>query len=236
MPFEKIKDPKLGEYHWLGPIGNETVIAVRPSRESGQLIMGSIGRQGSAAKAIRFQEATGANGIMQLGMAFGVNPSEQQLGDVLVSTALIPYDNREIVHGSASVDDCIVDYSQALPQRARQVLVDLLVREKQSQVHPYGVHVGVILSGSARFRCARFRDELVASVPAGKDPVIGGEMEVVGLLAASATSSAPIWCVVKGISDFGDKERDHMIAEGRAIACRNAADFVLSALANDAPT
>ena len=235
LPFEKIRDPKLGEYHWLGPIGNELVIAVRPSREGGQLVMGSIGRLGSAARAIRFQEATGAQGIVQLGMAFGVNPTEQQLGDVLVSTALIPYDNREIVPRTEDDEECIVDYSQARPQRARQPLVDLFVREKHTLSHPYRVHVGLILSGSARFRCAGFRDELVAAVPAGNDPIIGGEMEAIGLLAASTAARAPIWCVVKGISDFGDKDRDRIINEGRRLACRNAADFVLSALANDAP-
>ena len=36
LPFEKIQDPRLGEYHWLGAVGNETVIAVRPSRERGR--------------------------------------------------------------------------------------------------------------------------------------------------------------------------------------------------------
>src|SRR5438128_2536326 len=47
LPFEKIKDAKLGEYHWLGIVGNETVIAVRPSREGGRLVMGALGRLGS---------------------------------------------------------------------------------------------------------------------------------------------------------------------------------------------
>lgn len=119
LPFEKIKDSILGDYHWLGPVGNETVIAVRPSREGGQLIMGSIGRLGSAAKAIRFQEATGAKSIIQLGMAFGINPTEQQLGDVLVSTGIVPYDNRDVIPDAAG-SDCIVDYSRAFRSRRGQ--------------------------------------------------------------------------------------------------------------------
>ena len=53
FPFEKIKDAKLGEYHWMGAVGNETVLAVRPSRERGRVVMGAIGRLGSAARAIR---------------------------------------------------------------------------------------------------------------------------------------------------------------------------------------
>jgi len=58
-------------------------------------------------------------------------------------------------------------------------------------------------------------------------------MEGVGLLAASVSRREPIWCVVKGISDFADEDRDAVINESRGPACRNAAAFVLSALVND---
>ena len=71
-------------------------------------------------------------------------------------------------------------------------------------------------------------------MPAGDDPIVGGEMEGVGLLAASLKADDPIWCVVKGISDFADENRDAEIVIGRPRACRNAATFVLSALVNDA--
>jgi adenosylhomocysteine nucleosidase len=54
------------------------------------------------------------------------------------------------------------------------------------------------------------------------------------LLAASVASDDPIWCVVKGISDFADEDRDAVIEEGRLLACRNSAELVLSALENDA--
>lgn len=94
------------------------------------------------------------------------------------------------------------------------------------------IHVGAILSGAARIHSSAFRNELVAGVPGGDDLIVGGEMEGVGLLAASASRDDPIWCVVKGISDFADENRDSVIATGREVACRNAAEFVLSALVN----
>jgi len=59
-------------------------------------------------------------------------------------------------------------------------------------------------------------------------------MEGVGLLAASLKRNDPAWCVVKGISDFADEFRDNDIQEGRQIAARNAASFVLSSLIHDA--
>src|ERR1700680_1162850 len=72
LPFERIgkRESPLGEeYHWLGLVGNQTLIAVRPARDDARrLVMGSIGLLGTAARAIRFKVVTGAQGIVQLGM------------------------------------------------------------------------------------------------------------------------------------------------------------------------
>jgi len=68
----------------------------------------------------------------------------------------------------------------------------------------------------------------------GSDPIVGGEMEGVGLLAASVRAGDPAWCVVKGIGDFADERRDEDIREGIKVAPQNAAYFVLSGLKNDA--
>ncbi|MGH7171321.1 MAG: hypothetical protein ACRELG_13665 [Gemmataceae bacterium] len=72
------------------------------------------------------------------------------------------------------------------------------------------------------------------TVPHGNEPIVGGEMEGVGLLAAAVKADDPVWCVVKGISDFADEKRDEDIKTGMSVAPRNAAYFVLSSLVNDA--
>jgi adenosylhomocysteine nucleosidase len=126
-----------------------------------------------------------------------------------------------------------VDYSQATQQPARAELVDLFLREQRRGGHQYRIHVGAILSGAARIRSGRFRGELVSGVPGGEHPIVGGEMEGVGLLAASTASDDPVWCVVKGICDFADKNQQESMERYRTIACRNAAEFVLAALVND---
>src|SRR5262245_25201601 len=213
LTFERIKDDRLGEYHWLGDIGNETVIAVRPSRERGRVVMGALGRLGSAARGIRFQEATGAKGIVQLGMAFGIDPSRQRLGDVLVSTSLIPYDSRDVKPNPDGSGGYIFEYPEDPRQPARPALINLFHRELGRGGHAFGIHFGALLSGAARIHCGRFRDEVVRSMPPGPDLIVGGEMEGVGLLAASTSPDDPIWCVVKGISDFADEKREEMIQE-----------------------
>jgi adenosylhomocysteine nucleosidase len=190
---------------------------------------------------MRLKRASGAQGIVQIGMAFGVDRRKQEPGDVLVSTSIIPYDNRDIkparrsfLHRLLYGDGYVTEYSQANRERARPALVELFRREQRRGGHDFGVFLRAMLSGAARIHSGVFRDELVRSVPAGEDPIIGGEMEGVGLLAASTTADDPTWCVVKGISDFADENRDAVIAANRPIACRNAAEFVLSALANGA--
>lgn len=232
LPFEKLKDATAGEYHWMGLVGGETVIAIRPTREAGRVTMGPHARLGSAAKGIRFQSKTGAQGIVQLGMAFGADPQTQQLGDVIVSTAVVPYDNRD-VRPATGPPGYTADYSQAAHEPAQDALVQLFRREA-ARGQPFGVHFGPVLSGAARIHCAAFRDELISRVPEGDFPIAGGEMEGIGLLAASQRPDAPIWCIVKGISDFADEARDKVIAGARPVACLNSARFVVSALVNAA--
>ena len=121
--------------------------------------MGALGRLGSAAKGIRFQEATGAQDIVQLGMAFGIDPRNQRPGDVLVSSSLIPYDNRTIMSAPRSwlqrflriEPRYIVEYSHADRQPARPFLVELFFREQERGGHPFDIHVGAILSGARGF-------------------------------------------------------------------------------------
>lgn len=217
----------------LGTIGGETVVAIGCSRIKGNPVMGPYGRLGSAAKGMRYLAATGAQGIIQLGMAFGMIRERQSLGDVLVSTSLIPYDKRDIKPLDKE-PGYYSDYSLLEIEPARQALVERCLRERKRTKFNFAVHVGAMLSGAARIHCATFRDELYRTVPHGNEPIVGGEMEGVGLLAAAVKADDPAWCVVKGICDFADERRGEEIETGLTVAPQNAAHFVLSSLLNDA--
>jgi len=218
-------DAILGTYYWLGRVGNERVIAARSS------VMGALGYGGSAELAARFRQATGATSIVQLGMAFGIDPILQKPGDVLVSTHVIPYDHRnyeELEQGSGYA----VNYERASWISAAEKTVESLKRElsRASLNRNYSVHFGGILSGAAIIRSESFRNELIAKVPCGNERIIGGEMEGIGLLGLA---EYPVWCIVKGISDFADSRRDDTIKRDRPIACTNAARFFLESLLHD---
>jgi adenosylhomocysteine nucleosidase len=218
-------------------------MALPPAKDADDnLVMGSIGFFGTAARAMRLRAMTGASGIVQVGMAFGIDPRRQKAGDVLVSTSIIPYDNRDIKPATRECSRCgdrtagfVTEYQETRREPARPALVELFRREQERRKHDFQVYLGALLSGSARIHSGFYRDELVRSVPGnGEDQIVGGEMEGVGLLGASVSPDDPIWCVVKGISDFADENRDAVIRANRPVACLNAATFLLSALVNDA--
>ena len=93
---------RFARYHDLGVVGESRVFAVRTE-------MGPLSYGGSASKSIQCMAETGATGMISVGMAFGVDNETQRLGDVIVSTALLPYDNRDVRSNAGIVK---VDYSR----------------------------------------------------------------------------------------------------------------------------
>jgi nucleoside phosphorylase len=225
--FAKRVHSKLGEYFEMGQVGDHDIIAIRTT-------MGPFSFQGSAAKGIFATIVTGATSIIQVGMAFGAKPETQNLGDVLISSSIIPYDRRSI-----RADDAlgyVIDYSEAEPHVASESLLERFISEIENPIRrDFNIHVGAMLSGGARISSSKFRDDLIKQVPTGpegavgSDPesIIGGDMEGVGLLSISQN---PAWIVVKGICDFAEDHREEAVKSSRTAACDNAVSFVLSTL------
>lgn len=212
-------------------------------------------------------------------MAFGIDSSNQAIGDVLISTSLIPYDLRKVgppetkssgplpkrsevpVVGdsvappsveTSGAEPCIdpvetasaaavntpfgrspyfVDYTDAERHPANKGLIELFRQHQTRTVRHHDIAFGSLLSGGARISSRAFIRELIDGIPRTEEPIIGGEMEGVGLLSASPRED-PLWIVVKGISDFADEGRQAILRSSRPIACGNAARYVLSALAD----
>lgn len=155
-------------------------------------------------------------------------PGPQKPGDILVATALLPYDYK-IVKCCPSGSP-IVDYSEVPTFPAQPVLVELFERAGREWSIP--VHLGAFLSGAARIHCSTYRDELWRAFSDRGMRVVGGEMEGIGL-SASSNQTESRWILVKGISDFADENRDAIIKSTRPEACYNAVKFVLSALKDE---
>jgi len=224
LPFEERHDENVGDFYSLGVLGFNRVIAARTRT-------GSHDYGGSCSQALLFQTHSTARAFVQLGMAFGVNSQLQKVGQVLVATSLFPYDRRDV---SVQDGQFVYGYQYTKRRLCKESLRRMFQRAAEQLNIPYKVHFGMMLSGGARIYSVEFRNRLLQWVPqkAGHH-IVGGEMEGVGLLAASNPDD-PSWIVVKGISDFAE----HYLPEhpARPVACRRAALFVLRALlANPVP-
>jgi nucleoside phosphorylase len=196
--------------------------------------MGPFFHQGSASQAIVLLAASSATSIIQVGMAFGIDRNAQKHGDVLVSRWVFPYDYRIIDHVAGQGDHpdrYVIDYRETKRFLPKQSLLNLFERERSEGTHEFTTHLGGILSGGSRIFSQLYLRELLAAVTGGQGlgGYVGGEMEGVGLLAASKKSE-PVWAIVKGISDFADDRRHDEIEAKRPEACLNAVRFVLAAL------
>lgn len=221
LPFKEIEG-KFGTYFDLGQLGLNRVFAVRTS-------VGPFSYAGSASRAIYAKSETAATGVISLGMAFGVDPKTQDLGDVLVSTSILPYENRN-VHSDNGLPK--YRYNRVVAHPAKGSLRTLLERGRDAKERQFQVHFGAMLSGGTHIACRAYRDHLVLACSSKAEQIIGGEMEGTGFLSLSDGNS-PIWIIVKGIADFADEERAKVIKSNRSTACLNAARFVLDVLQNE---
>lgn len=206
---------RFGTYYAMGP----RAIAVKTE-------MGPLSYGGSASRALHYQAETQATALISVGMAFGIDSTRQRIGDVLISTMVLPYDNKDV---RAAQGGHKYDYSRVKAFPAKQSLLTLLRRAADTDTWRTKVHFGALLSGASRIFEASYRDTLAKGCKRKGEPVIGGEMEGVGLLSVSPRE-APTWIIAKGICDFADEHRDCTISTSRPLACTNAAVLVLDAI------
>jgi adenosylhomocysteine nucleosidase len=216
LPVE-LKNGPLGEYHDLGDVGSSRLYVVKIDE-------GPFRHRGSGAQAIRWMDWSGARGVIAVGMAFGIDRERQRHRDVLVSTHLLPYDQRTV----KSRDEIpLTEYPKVHALPASRGLLAILDQEiERPAERAFQVHRGALLSGAAKIHSRTFRAHLLTALASRGQPIVGGEMEGAGLLGAAEQAA---WLVVKGIIDFADDARDEEFKKYRDEACANAAGLVLDA-------
>lgn len=147
---------------------------------------------------------------LAVGIAFGKDPSKQSIGDVLVSTQVIPYEHERLQPTG--------DLHRAPRPEAGMVLLDRLRMLESEDSLAVKMHFGPLLSGEKLVDDAERKAGLFAKHPTA----IGGEMEAAGIYAAAERNRLE-WAVVKAICDWGDgkKNDDH-----QELAARNASHVV----------
>ncbi len=198
-------------YYDLGAIGGARTYMVQSE-------MGGGGLSGSLLTVTRGIDALSPFSVVMLGIAFGINPEKQQIGQILVSKQIVTYELQRVGSDTDGRANVIIrgDRPQASPK--------LLDRFRSGVIDWRGAKVdfGLILSGDKLIDNKGFRDELHAKEP----EAIGGEMEGGGLYAA-AQSRGVNWILVKAICDWADGEKHISKQRNQQRAALNAARFTL---------
>ncbi|RYU92595.1 5'-methylthioadenosine/S-adenosylhomocysteine nucleosidase family protein [Emticicia agri] len=188
-----IETRKDNSTYYLGKFGKYNVAHVKCGD------MGAVASKGSIITVINAINNIKPKFIIMIGIAFGINPKEQSVGDILVSKKIILYDSqkisKKIIHRGSIPEadnnlincfDNIRDWKFLLPDGKNA-----------------NIEICDILSGEKLINSIGFRKELQLQFPTAK----GGEMEGAGLYAACHDKRIP-WVLVKGICDFADGNKD----------------------------
>ena len=201
-------------YFDLGVIGNARVFLVQSE-------MGAGGPGGATLVAFEGIKALSPRAIIMVGIAFGLRPGEQQLGDILVARQLLGYQAQKIDTGGEGREHIKArgDRPHASPH--------LLSRFQAGVLDWPGPEVffGLVLSGDLLVNHRDFRDKLLRLEP----EAIGGEMEGTGVYAAASREKVD-WIVVKAICDWADGNKDVNKALYQQQAAENAARFTFHVL------
>ncbi|MCC2956434.1 NACHT domain-containing protein [Massilia sp. IC2-477] len=166
--------------------------------------------------------------VIAVGIAFGVDETNQSLGQVLVSNFICNYELAK-VHRNG-----LVSFRGARPPGSRALIKALHHLDQRYQNSITGafwpqVRFGGLLSGEKLVDNIDYRESLKKEV--GQDDIIGGEMEAVGVHAA--LDGHPVdWVVVKAICDWADGNKSKNKKRQQQDAAANAAQVVKALLAD----
>ncbi len=181
-----------GNYtYYMGKLGNYIIVHV-------ECEMGAVGRGSSIMTVTKAIEVIKPKFVIMIGIAFGVDRKKQNIGDVLVSESIIPYNSKRVG-------------AKITINRGKQGLAGkgLLNKFKNIRSWEYDLEnekkariiYTDILSGETLVDNKEYRKQLTDDYPNAE----GGEMEGVGVFAAC--DSIVQWILVKGICDYADGKK-----------------------------
>src|SRR5947209_413387 len=195
-------------YFDLGVIGSTRIFLVQSE-------MGAGGPGGATLVVHESIKALSPSAIVMVGIAFGLLPEEQNIGDILVSRQLSGYEMQRV-----EVDP---DGQEVIkPRGDRPQASTLLLERFRASIYDWTgpkVHFGLILSGDKLINHIDFRNKLLRIEP----EAIGGEMEGTGGYSAAYRNKVD-WILVKAICDWADGNKKDIHQKQ---AAENAVRFII---------
>jgi len=181
--------------------------------------MGTGGIDGSQESVRRSIQAVQPVAVLMIGIAFGVDPSKQPIGTILVSKQIQMYELQRVNKGkSITLRGDKVTASPMLLNWVSHTVTDWPVTRP-------AIKIGLVLSGEKLVDNLDFRDRLIKIAP----EAIGGEMEGAGVYVASQNEKVE-WLLVKAVCDWADGNKTTDKDEQQAKAAKSAAEFTIQML------
>lgn len=200
-------------YHHLGTVSGMTVYHGLSEMGSG----GPGGAHQTTDKAIR---ALNPVAIVAVGLAFGINPGKERLGEILIAKQLRLYDLQRAGNQLLLRGDRV---------HASSRLINFFEGAAQASWKGPTIHAGLMLTGDKLIDNVDYRGSLTNLEP----EAIGGEMEGAGVYVAAHDHKTD-WIIIKAICDWADGTKSKNKASRQQKAASNAARFLIHAL-NRAP-
>jgi nucleoside phosphorylase len=195
--------------YYFGLLGNYKVAHVQSS-------MGSLSRNGSIMTISTALKELNSRIVIAVGIAFGVDEEKQNIGDVLISESVIPYNAKRVGKHDTIQRGIEAPSSKILLSRFKSIKTTwefFLTDKIKANLIPTR-----LLSGEELVDNLEYRDILIKDNPDS----MGGEMEAAGVYAACDGKAD--WIIVKGICDFADgkkgvdKEHKQSVAMNSALS------------------
>lgn len=157
---------------------------------------GTNTNMGSNAAVYSALNAFTPNVIISLGVAFGIDYKNQNLGDVIVSKRLFPYSENKRINALIK------------PNRTQDQTIDRWLHVRLVNAPGFMEHVtyGDILTGGSVLSSFEEKDRICQGYTKA-DFIVGGEMEGNGLFQIGNPQKIP-GVVIKGICDWGVAKND----------------------------
>lgn len=200
------------ETYFLGRFGKFNAVLTKTR-------MGTIGVGAAtlaAEQALRIWQPRAA---FMIGIAFGKDPAKQHIGEVLVASAIVPYESRRV--GSHTIVRGIAMLSDPTLQNRFENALGWNFTLPNGEKCKFDI--GQLLSGNQLIDDEQAKKKLFAEFPAA----IGGEMEGAGFYAAASQHRVPA-LLVKAICDWGDGKKHKGYQPLAAASSVSFLHFVLS--------
>jgi len=166
--------------------------------------------------------------VVMVGIAFGTDENTQQIGHVLVSDKILPYDSKKILEDKTKYKETPKEVGFQLLnafREHREWVFELPNSEKSI------VHIGAVLTGSNLINNYEYRTKLLNDF-AENEP-IGGEMEAQGIYSMCRLNGVAEWIIIKGICDWAYKKDNANKESDQSLAAHAAVDYCFHVFSRD---